>query len=102
MGYPFLAEHLERLSASAATFRFPFDPAAFRAGLAQIDASEPRRVRVTLGQAGDLGFEDASLAAGAPGDAPTVVISPTRVLATTCCCAARPPPGPSTTRSLPG
>ena len=79
VGYPFLAEHLERLSASAAAFGFPFDPAAFRAGLAQIDASEPRRVRVTLGQAGDLGFEDASLAAGAPGDAPTVVISPTRV-----------------------
>lgn len=79
VGYPFLAEHLERLSASAAAFGFPFDPAAFRAGLAQIDASEPRRIRVTLGQAGDLGFEDASLAAGAPGDAPTVVISPTRV-----------------------
>lgn len=79
LGYPFLAEHLERLTASATAFGFPFDPAAFRAGLAQVHAAEAHRVRVTLSQAGDLSFEDASLATGAPGDAPTVVISPTRV-----------------------
>jgi para-aminobenzoate synthetase/4-amino-4-deoxychorismate lyase len=78
-GYPFLAEHLERLAASAAAFDFPFDEAAFRSGLAQIHAQDARRVRVTLGQAGDFSFESACLAAGAPGDAPTVVISPVRV-----------------------
>ncbi|MBL8435160.1 MAG: aminotransferase class IV, partial [Zoogloea sp.] len=37
------------------------------------------RVRVTLGQEGDFSFENASLSAGAPGEAPTVVISPCRV-----------------------
>lgn len=78
-GYPFLTEHLERLAASAAAFDFPFDEAAFLAGLAQIHADDARRVRVTLGQAGDFSFENASLAAGALGDSPTIVVSPCRV-----------------------
>ena len=78
-GYPFLTEHLERLAASAAALDFPFDEAAFLAGLAQIHADDARRVRVTLGQAGDFSFENASLAAGAPGDSPTIVVSPCRV-----------------------
>lgn len=78
-GYPFLTEHLERLAASAAAFDFPFDEAAFLAGLAQIHAADARRVRVTLGQAGDFSFENASLAAGALGDSPTIVVSPCRV-----------------------
>lgn len=36
-------------------------------------------MRVTLGQAGDFSFENASLAAGALGDSPTIVVSPCRV-----------------------
>ena len=36
-------------------------------------------LRVTLGQAGDFSFENASLAAGALGDSPTIVVSPCRV-----------------------
>ena len=79
LGYPFLAEHLERLATSAAALGFPFDPQAFQDGLAQIHATDARRVRVTLGQEGDFSFENASLSAGAPGEAPTVVISPCRV-----------------------
>ena len=79
LGYPFLAEHLERLATSAAALGFPFDPQAFQGGLAQIHATDARRVRVTLGQEGDFSFENASLSAGAPGEAPTVVISPCRV-----------------------
>lgn len=77
--FPFLAEHLERLSASARWFGFPFDADAFRDTLAAIGGDTPLRVRVTLGQGGDFSLETAPLSTGAPADAPTVVLSPHRV-----------------------
>ncbi|WP_254050961.1 aminodeoxychorismate synthase component I [Zoogloea sp. LCSB751] len=77
--FPFLAEHRERLSASARWFGFPFDPDAFRDTLATVGGDAPLRVRVTLGQGGDFRLETAPLSAGAPADAPTVVLSPHRV-----------------------
>lgn len=77
--FPFLAEHLERLSASARWFGFPFDAGAFRDTLATLGGDTPRRVRITLGQQGDLSLDTAPLGAGAPSNAPTVVLSPQRV-----------------------
>jgi len=74
-GYPYLAEHLERLSASAARFGFAFDEDAFRDLLATVTADEALRVRVTLGEHGDFTLEHFPIAAGAPGAAPTVVQS---------------------------
>jgi para-aminobenzoate synthetase/4-amino-4-deoxychorismate lyase len=77
--YPYLDEHIERLGDSARWFGFPFDEGDFRRRLDAVSASEPLRVRVTLGQDGDFTLEQAPLATGAPGDAPTVVLSPERV-----------------------
>jgi para-aminobenzoate synthetase/4-amino-4-deoxychorismate lyase len=77
--YPYLDEHIERLGDSARWFGFPFDEGDFRRRLDSVSASEPLRVRVTLGQDGDFTLEQAPLATGAPGDAPTVVLSPERV-----------------------
>ncbi len=77
--FPYLAEHIERLGDSARWFGFPFDEGDFRRLLDGIVATEPLRVRVTLGQDGDFTLEQAPLATGAPGDAPTVVLSPERI-----------------------
>ena len=77
--FPFLAEHLERLSDSARWFGFPFDADAFRRTLDSVHGDTPLRVRITLGQQGDLRMETAPLGSGAPADAPTVVLSPHRV-----------------------
>lgn len=77
--FPFLAEHLERLSDSARWFGFPFKEDTFRDALASIDGDTPLRVRITLGQQGDLRVETAPLSTGAPSNAPTVVLSPYRV-----------------------
>ena len=76
VGYPFLAEHLERLGNSARALGFAFDADAFRRCLATVTSTTPQRVRVTLGAPGDLQIEHADLAPGAPGAAPTVVLSP--------------------------
>ena len=81
-GYPYLAEHLERISDSARCFGFPFDAATFRRLLADVAADQPLRVRVTLGQEGDLTLEHTPLTAGAPGAEPTVVLSPHPVAST--------------------
>jgi len=75
-GFPFLPEHLERLTASAAELGFAFNPDTFRQLLAGLDADTPRRVRVTLGQHGDLTLEHAPLSAGAPSPDASVVLSP--------------------------
>jgi para-aminobenzoate synthetase/4-amino-4-deoxychorismate lyase len=77
--FPFLPEHLERLADSAHWFGFPFDADAFRRALSSIKGDTPLRVRVTLGQQGDLRVETAPLGTGAPSEAPTVVLSPHRV-----------------------
>lgn len=77
--FPYLEEHIERLGDSARWFGFPFDEGGFRRLLDGIVAAEPLRVRVTLGQDGDFKLEQAPLATGAPGDAPTVVLSPERM-----------------------
>lgn len=74
--FPFLAEHLERLSASARWFAYPCDESAVRQALAGVGGDLPLRVRLTLGQAGDLQLETAPLATGAPGPNPTIVLSP--------------------------
>lgn len=75
-GFPFLPEHLERITASAAELGFAFDPDAFRQLLAGVEADTPRRIRVTLGQQGDFTLEQAPLGAGAPSADATVVLSP--------------------------
>ena len=80
--FPYLDEHIERLGDSARWFGFPFDEGCFRRLLDGIVATEPLRVRVTLGQGGDFTLEQAPLASGAPGDAPTIVLSPERVSST--------------------
>ena len=77
--YAYLDEHIERLGESARWFGFPFDEGGFRRLLAGVCASTALRVRVTLGHNGDFTLEQAPLASGAPGDAPTVVLSPERV-----------------------
>ena len=81
-GFPFLPEHLERLTDSARCFGFPFDAAAFLRLLDGIDADQPLRVRITLGHDGDFTLEQAPLAVGAPGPQPTVTLSPERVSST--------------------
>ncbi len=78
-GFPFLAEHLERLAGSARSLGFAFDEGAFRQLLASVAAAAPLRVRVTLGQPGDLHLETFPASSGAPGTDPTVVLSPQRV-----------------------
>jgi para-aminobenzoate synthetase/4-amino-4-deoxychorismate lyase len=75
-GFPFLPEHLERLTTSAAELGFAFAPDAFRQLLAGVETDTPRRIRVTLGQQGDLTLEQAPLSAGAPSADATVVLSP--------------------------
>lgn len=75
-GFPYLPEHLERITASAAELGFAFDPDAFRQLLAGVEADTPRRIRVTLGQQGDFTLEQAPLSAGAPSADATVVLSP--------------------------
>ncbi|MBS0346682.1 MAG: aminodeoxychorismate synthase component I [Proteobacteria bacterium] len=77
--FPFLAEHLERLSDSARWFGFPFKADTFRNALASIDGDTPLRVRITLGQQGDFRVDTAPLGTGAPSNAPTVVLSAYRV-----------------------
>jgi len=74
--FPFLAEHLERLSSSADWFAYPCDEQAVRQVLAGVGGDTPLRVRLTLGQAGDLQLETAALSHGAPGPDPTIVLSP--------------------------
>ncbi|MBS0352552.1 MAG: aminodeoxychorismate synthase component I [Proteobacteria bacterium] len=77
--FSFLPEHLERLADSARWFGFPFDAGAFRRTLSSVNGDTPLRVRITLGQQGDLRVETAPLSAGAPAETPTVVLSPHRI-----------------------
>ena len=74
--FPFLPEHLARITASARTFGFPFDEPRFLELLGGVVADKASRVRVTLGQAGDFTLETTPLEQGAPGSDPTIVLSP--------------------------
>lgn len=76
--FPFLPEHRTRLEASARTFGFPFNEAAFLRLLNSINAAKALRVRITLGPEGDFTLEQADLAAGAPAANPSIVLSPLR------------------------
>ena len=67
--YARLDRHLARLAASAAHFGFSCDPGAVRDGLAahaETFGAEDMRVRLTLGEAGDLEIEATPLPRGAP------------------------------------
>ncbi len=76
--FPFLDEHRSRLKASARTFGFPFEEAAFLNLLDGINADKALRVRITLGPEGDFTLEQADLAMGAPAANPSIVLSPLR------------------------
>ena len=83
--YPLLAAHLRRLRASAAWFGFDFDERAVRVALQGValpaDASA-WRVRLTLGKHGDIEVGAFALMPAAPGERPTVVVSPRRLRST--------------------
>jgi para-aminobenzoate synthetase/4-amino-4-deoxychorismate lyase len=76
--FPFLDEHRSRLKASARTFGFPFEEAAFLNLLDGINADKALRVRITLGPEGDFTLEQADLAMGTPATNPSIVLSPLR------------------------
>ena len=61
-GYPRLAGHLARLRRSAAWFGFPLDESAVAEALAGLPETGRRRVRLTLGAAGDITAEAFPLA----------------------------------------
>jgi 4-amino-4-deoxychorismate lyase len=56
-----LPRHLARLSASAAALGFAYDPGAVAAALAHIGGSARLRLRLTLGQHGDIDLTSAPL-----------------------------------------
>jgi para-aminobenzoate synthetase / 4-amino-4-deoxychorismate lyase len=75
--YPLLARHLQRLRRSAAYFSFALDESAVREALlwsaAKLPGPEKHRVRLTLGQGGDIEID--TLALDPLPDLPSVVIA---------------------------
>jgi len=67
-GYHLLDRHLERLAASAPHFRYSCDPAKVRRALTERAAgfTAQMRVRLTMGEDGDLEIEAVPLAAAVP------------------------------------
>jgi len=73
-GYWLLSEHLERLAASAAYFRYPFSPPELMARLDRLAldfVASPMRVRLTLAKNGQMEL------AASPCPAPTAITWPT-------------------------
>lgn len=81
-GYVLLARHVERLSASAKYFGFPYDGAAVSAALhsaVQARGQERLRVRLLLAEDGRLTVTAVPQPEQAPGTVMRYVISPTRL-----------------------